>query len=88
MMRASASTVGSSASGSPAHTGKGEGGGQVEAADLGGAQFGPEADGLLAHDAHELGPHDAVDEPGVVLHLCGEDELAARLVAVRRGLAL
>ena len=60
----------------------------VDAADLGGADLGLEALRLGPHDAHQLGPHDPVDEAGVVLDVGRQHQLAAGLVAGRRGLAL
>ena len=87
MMSVSASAVGSSAVG-VADPDLERPGRHVDAADLGRAQLGIEALGLGPHDAHELGAHDPVDEPGVVLDLGRQHQLAAGLVAGRRGLAL
>ena len=61
---------------------------EVDLGDLLRAELGAEARGLVPHACHELGAHDAVREAGEVLHLGGEHELAAGLVARRRGLAL
>ena len=51
-------------------------------------QLGTEALGLLAEVLHQLRPLHATGEPGEVLHLGGEHELAARLVAGARRLTL
>lgn len=43
-----------------------------------GPQVRPETFGLRTEALHELGAHDGVWEPGVVLHLGGQHELAPR----------
>ena len=45
--------------------------------------LGPEAGRLLLHLLHQLGPHDAVREPGVVLHVRRHHELAAGVEALQ-----
>ncbi len=61
---------------------------EVDPGRLGGDELGAESRGLFAEYLHELGAHDPLDEPGVVLDLGGEHELAPRLVTRRGGLAL
>ena len=53
-----------------------------------GEDLGAEALGLLPEVHHELGAHDAVGEAGEVLDVGRQHQLAARLVAGRRRLAL
>ena len=61
---------------------------EVDGGDLLGEVLGAEASGLVPHAHHQLRAQDALGEAGEVLDLGGEHELAARLVARRRGLAL
>ena len=60
---------------------------QVSPGDLGRDVVGAEASRLLPEGLHQLGPHDPVHEPGKVLDLGGQHQLATGLVAGRGGLA-
>jgi hypothetical protein len=62
--------------------------GELGAGHLAGQQLRAEPLGLRPHGRHELGTHHAVGEAGVVLHLGGQHELTARLVARRGRLTL
>ena len=55
--------------------------GEVDGAEMGHAQFGAEADGLLLHVLDELGALDALGPAGEVFDERGDRELAAGLVA-------
>ena len=57
------------------------GGGEVDLLDHVVADFGTEALGLLGHDIHEVGAHDAMLEAGVVLDFGGDGELSTGLDA-------
>ena len=54
---------------------------EVDGGGLRGEELGAEAGGLLAAAHHQLGAHDALGEPGEVLDLGGEHQLAAGLIA-------
>ena len=62
--------------------------GQVDPADLLGEHLCAEPLGLLSELDHQLGAHHPVGEAGIVLHVGGEHQLAAGLVAGGRRLAL
>ena len=58
-------------------------GGEFDAGGFVGDELGAEPDGLGPHPSHELGSHDPVGEPGEVLDLGGQHQLAAGLVTSR-----
>jgi hypothetical protein len=55
---------------------------EVDLGDVGGHEAGAEAFGLLTELLHQLGAHDAVGEPGVVLYVGGDHQLAAGLASL------
>ncbi len=55
--------------------------GEVDGGEVGHAQFGAEADGLLLHVLDEVGTLDALGPAGKVFYQRGDGELAAGLVA-------
>src|SRR5206468_9767958 len=52
--------------------------GEVDARDVVGEVLGPEALGLRPELLHQLRPHDAILEAGIVLDVAGDHELAAK----------